>query len=241
MPEAPLTPAAVHAAQPRLLVDGREEEMPRDLLLAAALREEEGGLASLELRFAATAVEAGSGLGLSLAEGAVIDLGQELRLAMGPEHDRTEMFAGRVSALELLVEEGDQPQLVVRAEDALMRERRRRFSRLHPAGRLRDIAGMMRVPRSPICRSMVSRSKPPSRVWMAMCLGSGMAISRSIVSTTSPPPPPPISGSATPGGAPGPATAKSPPAPGDGSASRWPAGAEVTNGTSSPGPPAARG
>jgi phage protein D len=141
MPEAPLTPAAVYAAQPHVTVDGREPEMLRDLLQAVALRESEGGLAALELRLAATATETGSGLGLSIAEGAVIDLGQELRLEMGPENDRTPMFTGRVSAMELLVEEGDQPQLVVQAEDALMRERRRRFSRLHPAGRLRDILG----------------------------------------------------------------------------------------------------
>lgn len=139
MPEAPLTPAALYAAQPRITIGGREEEMLRDLLLAVALREAEGGLAALEIRLAATAMETERGLGLRLAEGAVLDFSQELRLAMGPEDDRTEMFSGRVSAIELLLEEGDQPQLVVQAEDALMRERRHRFSRLHPAGKLSGI------------------------------------------------------------------------------------------------------
>lgn len=139
MAEAPLTSAAIHSAQPWIEVDGRSLEMVRDLLQALALREEEGGLASLELRLSASAVESGRGLRMGLAEDTAIDLGREVKVAMGDEAGQTEMFRGRISALELQLEEGDQPQLLVQAEDALMGQRHRRYSRIHEAGALSRI------------------------------------------------------------------------------------------------------
>jgi phage protein D len=139
VPETLLTDRPILAAEPRIEIDGRPDEMVSALLLAVSLRETEGGLASVEARFAASAVENTRGLCLSLAESGVLDLGKELALAFGPENDRTELFRGRIGGLELQIEDGDQPHLLVHAEDALMRERHRRFSRLHAAGPLRNI------------------------------------------------------------------------------------------------------
>ena len=139
MVEAVLTDRSVLAAKPRIEVDGEPDEMVRDLLLAVSLREAEGGLAAVEARFAASAVDQIRGLCLSLADSGVLDLGKELAVAFGPEHDRRELFRGRIGALELEIGDGDQPHFLVHAEDALMRERRRRFSRLHAAGPLRRI------------------------------------------------------------------------------------------------------
>jgi uncharacterized protein len=137
--EALLTERPILSAPPHLTIDGQADEMLRDLLLTVHLRETEGGLAALEARFAASAAQQGRGLALALAEGGVLDFGKELRLAMGPEEGPSELFSGRISALELQLEDGDQLQILVHAEDALMRERHRRRSRLHPAGPLRDI------------------------------------------------------------------------------------------------------
>jgi phage protein D len=139
MDEAPLTAAAIHTAQPRVEVDGQSLEMVRDLLQGIALREEEGGLAALELRLSASAVESERGLRMGLAEETLIELGKELKVAMGDEAGQTEMFRGRISALEFVLEEGDQPQLLVQAEDVLMGQRHRRYSRIHPAGPLSRI------------------------------------------------------------------------------------------------------
>jgi phage protein D len=137
--ETLLTERPILSAQPRLTIGGQREEMLDALLLALSLREAEGGLASLEARFSASAVEESRGLGLSLAESGILDFGKEVALAMGPEESQSELFRGRISALELELEESDQPQLLVMAEDALMRERHRRRSRRHPAGPLRRI------------------------------------------------------------------------------------------------------
>ena len=139
MAEALLTDRSVLAAKPGIEVGGQPDEMVRELLLALSLREAEGGLATIEARFAASAVEQVRGLCLSLADSGVLDLGKEMAVAFGPEHDRTELFRGRIGALELEIADGDQPHLLVHAEDALMRERHRRFSRLHAGGPLRKI------------------------------------------------------------------------------------------------------
>jgi phage protein D len=139
MAEALLTDRPILAAIPRLEIGGQPDEMARALLQSVSLREAEGGLAAVEARFAASAVDQTRGLCLSLADSGLFDFGKELALAFGPENGQSELFRGRISAIELQLEDGDQPQLVVQAEDALMRERHRRFSRLHPAGRLSAI------------------------------------------------------------------------------------------------------
>jgi phage protein D len=139
MVEALVTDRTILAAKPRIEVGGEPDEMVRDLLLAISLREAEGGLAAVEARFAGSAVDQVRGLYLSLTDSGVLDLGKEVAVAFGPEHDQRELFRGRISALELEIADGDQPHFLVHAEDALMRERRRRFSRLHAAGKLHGI------------------------------------------------------------------------------------------------------
>ena len=145
MAEAELTERAVHAARPVIEVGGRPEPLVQGLLRAMAMREAEGGLASLELRLGGTATIEGRGVDLAFEDGSVLALGAGLKVLAGDERDPVEIFRGTISALEFVVEAGGEPELLVQAEDALMRERLRRATRLHAGGPLRDLVEDMAV------------------------------------------------------------------------------------------------
>lgn len=53
-------------------------------------------------------------------DGQVLDFGKELRVGMGPSHARVDLFAGKVSALELSMDQGRAPEVTCLAEDRLM-------------------------------------------------------------------------------------------------------------------------
>jgi uncharacterized protein len=141
MPETALALTTIYSARPVIEVARRRPDIVQQLLLAMEMREAEGGLSSLELRFLNVANHERGGVDLAFehSESDLFPLGTAIRVLAGDEGDPIVIFSGEISAVELVLEEDGQPELFIHAEDALMGQRMRRFTRTHPAGPLRDI------------------------------------------------------------------------------------------------------
>lgn len=141
MSETDLTAARIYVTRPSVEVDGRRQPLVDALLLSMEMREQEGGLSSIELRFANAALHAGVGadLAFEFTETDLLGLGAALVVRLGDAEDPMEVFRGRISAVEFIADSPGQPELVVHAEDALMAARMRRATKLHPPGSLADL------------------------------------------------------------------------------------------------------
>jgi uncharacterized protein len=116
-------------------------ELARDCV-RLEIEEDLGGLRRLRAHLVAVgAGAAGPQDRLLHLDGGTVDLGRELRVTMGPEGQREEVFKGTVSALELLLDDAAPAVVVVHAEDALMPLRMTRRSRTYPNMTDADIAG----------------------------------------------------------------------------------------------------
>ena len=124
--------ATLAATSPVFTVDG---ELVRDLArdcVHLEVAEDVAGLRTLEARFLATGAGAtGPQAQLMHVDGDTVDLGRSLVVALGPEVAQRVVFDGAVSALELLLGDGDPPVVAVHAEDALMRLRMTRRCRTY--------------------------------------------------------------------------------------------------------------
>ena len=153
MPPTVPTDQAIYAAHPLIEVDGRTHDLLISNLVALSVVEGEGGLSALEATFTNTRLDDGEGAGFAFEHAPTpLALGAELKVGMGEAGSPGELFRGRITGLEAVFAEGDQPRLTVLAEDALLRARLRRRSRTHPAGTLEalvravaDIAGLRPV------------------------------------------------------------------------------------------------
>lgn len=105
---------------PTIKVGGTERrELARDLL---TLEIEENLLGLANLRFSLSAIGARPGArdeALLYLDGAIIDFGKELEIMLGPADMQSSLFKGRVSALELVMDQGKEPEVHVMAEDRL--------------------------------------------------------------------------------------------------------------------------
>ncbi|NNF80386.1 MAG: phage late control D family protein [Rhizobiales bacterium] len=139
--ESPVAETGVYRVRP--LVEIGDERLPivQTLLSELVLNEAEGGLSSLEIRLRNSTGVGGSGNGLAFEDEATthVALGQPVKVFGGDETDPVELFRGTITALEYVHEEGDDPHLIILAEDALQAARMSRRTRLHPAGPLRDL------------------------------------------------------------------------------------------------------
>src|ERR1700686_3390422 len=125
MPEQPLTQNAVYSAIPTIQVDGQANDKVTAQLLSMQMTEQEAGLSSLELRFANFASFPGGLADLVFEDGAVLKLGAELKVFAGEVSSPTEIFRGKITALEGRFPDGP-PDLVVLAEDSLQGARMQR-------------------------------------------------------------------------------------------------------------------
>ena len=87
--ESELTSALVYGARPVVELNRQRYDLVDELLLAMDLREAEGGLSSLELRFADTMTheEAGVDFAFEFSETDLLGLGAELRVLAGDAAD----------------------------------------------------------------------------------------------------------------------------------------------------------
>ncbi len=145
MPEQPLSPNALYCAVPTVQVDGQANDKVTAQLLSMEMREDEGGMSALELRFSNFGSFAG-GLGdLVFEDGAVLKLGAALQVYGGEVGSPTEIFRGKITALEARFASNEPPDLVVLAEDSLqgarMKRRTKNWDNVTLADIVRQVAG----------------------------------------------------------------------------------------------------
>jgi uncharacterized protein len=100
------------------------------------------GLRTLEVHLLAVGAGATGPPGeLNHLDGRTLDLGSPIQVALGPDDDQRLVFDGSVSGLELRLDDGAPPVVVVLAEDAFMRLRMTRRSRTYPDVTDADVVG----------------------------------------------------------------------------------------------------
>jgi len=139
MAEQPLTNDAVYSAIPTVQVDGQFSDMVAGQLLAMEMREQEAGMSSMELRLSNFGSFQGSLGDLVFENGQVLKLGSALKVYAGDVNSPTEIFRGKVTALEGRYPRSGPPELVVLAEDALQGARMKRRTRTWDGTSLADI------------------------------------------------------------------------------------------------------
>jgi phage protein D len=119
MPETPLTQNAVYSAIPTVQIDGQANDKVTAQLLSIEMREQEGGMSSLEMRLSNFGSFSTGLADLVFEDGAILKLGSAVLVYAGDASSPTEIFRGKVIALEGRFPDSGPPDLVVLAEDAL--------------------------------------------------------------------------------------------------------------------------
>lgn len=147
MAEQELSRAPVYVARPTVRVDGKASDKVSTLVHAMRMHESEGGLSSLELLLENAARYEDGSVGLAFEDEALLKLGSSLALYAGDESAPREIFRGLVTGLEATFGPGENPELLVLAEDGLQRARMARRTRVHEsvtlAGLARELAGRL--------------------------------------------------------------------------------------------------
>lgn len=137
MRETPST----YATDPVFTVGGqRIADLGRDCL-ALAVEEDTTGLRTCSAQFLANAPrERVNADVVEYLDGRTIDFGSTLAVSVGPPDNEQVVFAGKVSALEVVFDEADAPHVAIDAEDALMSLRMTRRSATYDQVSDADIA-----------------------------------------------------------------------------------------------------
>lgn len=115
--------------RPTLRFGGQRSPLADELLQEMTLKEERGGLSSLELTFIDWTTRGGAQAGFAFADTAVLKLGADIRVYGGDSTAPQELFRGRVSGLEAAAGADGPPVIVALAEDRLQQARKTRRSR----------------------------------------------------------------------------------------------------------------
>lgn len=140
MGEMNLSRLAFYSARPTLRIDGQDDAMAAGLLQALEMREQEGGLSSLELAFVNHTAREDGRVGLAFEDERVLALGAQVEVYAGEAAGPTAIFSGRVSAVEFAFDPDGPPRLVVWAEDPLAKARLERRMAVYEDSSVADIA-----------------------------------------------------------------------------------------------------
>jgi len=143
MPEQPLATGAVYSAIPTIQVDGQLSEMIANQLLGMEMREQEAGMSSMELRLSNFGSFAGGLADLVFEDGKVLQLGTSVKVYAGDVNSPTEIFRGKITAMEGRFPRMGPPELVVLSEDALQGARMRRRTKTWDVSSLTDIVNQI--------------------------------------------------------------------------------------------------
>lgn len=139
MAESPLSDRAVYAARPTVRIDGEAHDRVSALLISIELDERAGGLSSLEARFSNVASTEGGSAEPAFEDDRILRLGAEFALYGGDETAPVELFRGRITGLDAEFTRDGPPELLVLAEDAFVRARMARRTKLHRDVTLADL------------------------------------------------------------------------------------------------------
>jgi phage protein D len=140
MAEQPLTHSAVYSAIPTVQIDGQGNDKVTAQLLSIEMREQEGGMSSLEMRLSNFGSFSGGLADLVFEDGAIVKLGSAVLVYAGDASSPTEIFRGKITALEGRFPDSGPPDLVVLAEDALQAARMQRRTKNWDSTTLKAIA-----------------------------------------------------------------------------------------------------
>ena len=133
----------VYNPRPVVTIDGQRFDKVDQLLMALDMREQEGGLSALELRFSNIASDASGGAGFAFEDESEIKLGSTITVSAGDISDSQEIFRGVVTGLEAEFPEAAPPELLVLAEDRLQQARMARRTELYRDKSVADIASQI--------------------------------------------------------------------------------------------------
>jgi len=139
MPEQPLSQYAVYSAIPTVQIDGQGNDKVTSLLLSLDMREQEGGMSSLEMRLTNVGSSPDGQGNMAFEDGTILKLGASVLVYAGDASSPTEIFRGKITALELVCKE-NALDLVVLAEDALQSARMARRTKTWDATTLTAMA-----------------------------------------------------------------------------------------------------
>ena len=127
-----LTEKAIYDSRPIVEVDGEINAMVQNLLMGMEMREQEGGLSTMELRFRNTATLEGQGNDYAFegTDNELLSLGKPIIVYSGDRLDPRAIGRGTITAVEMVIEPQQQPELVVLSEDDLVKARMSRKTRL---------------------------------------------------------------------------------------------------------------
>ncbi|MCA9605986.1 MAG: phage late control D family protein [Myxococcales bacterium] len=138
---ADVTEKLAVSARPRFEVDGRSEARLTVDLLELEATEDEDGIARLEARFLNWGGKTeGADPDFLYFDAQTLDLGRTIRVVAGEDDAEDVVFEGRITAVEGVFPEHRAPEVLVRAEDALMWMRMRHRTRTHEERSDADIA-----------------------------------------------------------------------------------------------------
>lgn len=160
MAETNLSPLAFYSARPTLRIDGQDNDMLAGLMQSMVMREQEGALSSLELTFVNFTARQDGQVGLAFEDEQLLRLGAALQVYAGEAAAPTEIFAGRISAVEFAFDSEGPPRLVVQAEDAAQKARMTRriavYDDLSVADIAREVAARMGL--TPVVTGLTERA-----------------------------------------------------------------------------------
>lgn len=139
MGEMLLTELGLYNARPTLRVDGQQNERIDRLLRSMVMSEQEGGLSSLRVSFVNWESRENGGAGPAFEDESVLKLGTELKVYGGEVAAPTEVFRGKVSAIELSADPDGPPHLTVYAEDGFAKSRLVRHIDAYPDKTVRQL------------------------------------------------------------------------------------------------------
>jgi phage protein D len=140
MPEQPLTQNAVYTAIPTVKIDGQANDKVTAQLLSIEMREQEGGMSSLEMRVSNFGSYSSGLADMVFEDGSILKLGAEVLVYAGDASSPTEIFRGKITGLEGRFPQDGPPDLVVLAEDALQTARMKRRTKNWDSTTLNAIA-----------------------------------------------------------------------------------------------------
>ncbi len=138
--ETPISNMAVYSAKPTLRIDSREHDRVNNLLFSMKMKEQEGGMSCIELRFSNWASLPEGDADFAFEDGEIINLGSSLEVYSGDENDSQEIFRGTVTAIEAEFDGESPPEMIVLAEDKFQLARMERRTMVHEDTTISDIA-----------------------------------------------------------------------------------------------------
>ncbi len=100
MPETPVSQDAVYSSIPTIQVDVQANDSVTSQLVSMEMREQEAGMSALELRFNNFGTESNGTGNFTFEDGQVLKLGAALVVYAGVVSSPTEIFRGKITAIE---------------------------------------------------------------------------------------------------------------------------------------------